>query len=161
VVTAGHVVFDDLVDTGSYTVNSKNVKSCCILGYHSAFGGSNYNQVYGVGSWLDPGLFGRETDIAAISKEWGDLVDDPYPYVNEVNSAPAWGHVGQVSGCESNFEVGDPLTGTSFAYKLNGFVYHLQELAFFGYFYREAGLGTGNKYSFNGTFTSYQPTICK
>jgi hypothetical protein len=156
VVSHSSVAFNLLNDTVSYTV-TKNVKSCCIIGYHSAYGTSSYNQVYGVGAWVDGGIFGGETDVAAISHEIGELVNDPY--VN--NGTPAWGHVGQVSGCQGNFEVGDPLTGTAFSYTLNGYKYHLQELAFFGWYYRESGLGTGNKYSFNGTFKTYQNTICK
>ncbi len=156
VVDHRSVAFNLLNDTVSYTV-SKNVKSCCIIGYHSAYGNSSYNQVYGVGAWVDGGIFGGETDVAAISHEIGELVNDPY--VN--NGTPSWGHIGQVSGCQGNFEVGDPLTGTAFAYTLNGYKYHLQDLAFFGWFYRESGLGTGNRYSFNGTLKSYQNTICK
>ncbi len=31
------------------------------------------------------------------------------PYVN--NATPAWGGIGQVGGCQGNFEVGDALTG--------------------------------------------------
>ena len=29
------------------------------------------------------------------------------------NPTPKWGHIGQVSGCQSNLEVGDPLSGTN------------------------------------------------
>jgi len=42
---------------------------------------------------------------------------------------------------------------SSFSKSLNGYNYDLLELTFFGWFYRESGLGTGNKYSFNGSFT--------
>ncbi len=72
---------------------------------------------------------------------------------------PAWGHVGQVSGCQNNLEVGDPLTGTpAVQVPLNGFTYHGQELAFFDWFFRTPSNGTAGKYSFEGTFTSAQGT---
>jgi len=46
------------------------------------------------------------------------------------NPTPAWGNIGQVSGCQDNFEVGDPLSGTLMPTSdLNGYSYHLQELA--------------------------------
>jgi hypothetical protein len=60
-----------------------------------------------------------------------------------------------VTGCQSNLEVGDPLSGTLITDSLNGFSYHLQELAFFGWFYhRSPGLGVNGWYSSNGTFTT-------
>ena len=72
------------------------------------------------------------------------------------NSTPAWGHIGQVNGCQANFEVGDPLTGHNFTLDYNGFTYHPQELAFFSWFYRTPSTGTGGKYSFEGAFTKTQ-----
>jgi hypothetical protein len=60
-------------------------------------------------------------------------MDDPL--VN--NATPAWGNIGQVTGCQSNLEVGDPLTGTAFTATLNGFTYHPQELVFFSWFSRD------------------------
>jgi hypothetical protein len=59
-----------------------------------------------------------------------------------------------VSGCQSNLEVGDPLTGTPMSVKMhNGVVYHPQDLAFFSWFYRDAkSLGINGWYSLNGTF---------
>jgi hypothetical protein len=72
------------------------------------------------------------------------------------NPTPAWGHVGQVSGCQSNLEVGDPLSGTTFPVMLNGFTYHPQELAFFSWFYRQKpSIAVNNWYSDQGTFGSY------
>jgi hypothetical protein len=129
---------------------------CCIIGYHSAYGTKTYTQVYGVGSYISTawGFKGLE-DTAALSHELGEAVNDPY--VN--NPTPAWGHIGQVSACQNNFEVGDPLSGTEFSEVLNGYTYHLQDLAFFSWFYRGTPanglyLGTGGKYSFRGTLTS-------
>jgi hypothetical protein len=137
-------------------------KDCCIIGYHSAYGTSTYSQVYGVGSYVEKGQFAGLQDVGALSHELAELTNDPY--VND--PTPAWGHIGQVSGCQGNFEVGDPLSGTSFGYDLNGFAYHLQDLAFFSWFYRltsAAGyhIGTGGKYSFRGTFTGVEGSACK
>jgi len=54
------------------------------------------------------------------------------------NPVPAWGHVGQQSGCQSNLEVADPLTFTDIptVTMSNGYTYHLQELADFSWFFR-------------------------
>jgi len=128
---------------------------CCILGYHSTYAAAGGGtQVYAVGAYNDAGIFSVPIeDIHAWTHEIGEAMNDPY--IN--NATPAWGHVGQVSGCQNNFEVGDPLTGTPFALTYKGFAYHPQELAFFSWFYRQKpSIGTGGKYSFEGTFTSAQ-----
>jgi hypothetical protein len=131
---------------------------CCILGYHNAFarpvGAAIGTQVYAVGAYNDPGIFGTTPieDIHAWTHEIGELLNDPF--IN--NATPAWGHVGQVGGCQNNLEVGDPLTGTAFTLNYNGFTYHPQELAFFDWFFRTPSSGTGGKFSFEGTFTSSQ-----
>jgi hypothetical protein len=128
---------------------------CCILGYHSTYpaaGGGT--QVYAVGAYNDPGIFSVPIeDIHAWTHEIGEAYNDPY--IN--NATPAWGHTGQVSGCQNNFEVGDPLTGTPFDLTYNGFKYHPQELAFFSWFYRQSpSIGTAGLYSFEGSFKSAQ-----
>jgi hypothetical protein len=126
---------------------------CCVLGYHDAFGTKKGTQTYAVGAYNDDGIFNVPIeDIHAWTHEIGELINDPF--VN--NGTPAWGHVGQVSGCQNNFEVGDPLTGTPFDVKYKGFAYHPQELAFFSWFYRTKSTGTGKKFSFEGTFTNSQ-----
>ncbi|MBV9103205.1 MAG: hypothetical protein JO060_06410 [Candidatus Eremiobacteraeota bacterium] len=128
---------------------------CCIIGYHSGYSRSGGTQTYAVGAYTDPGIFSPGVqDIHAWTHEIGEWANDPF--VN--NATPAWGHVGQVSGCQNNFEVGDPLTGTPFIVNYKGFTYHPQELAFISWFYRTStDWGTGGKYSFEGTFTSTQP----
>lgn len=126
---------------------------CCILGYHNAFGRASGTQVYAVGAYNDAGIFDVPIeDIHAWTHEIGELINDPFID----NGTPAWGHVGQVGGCQNNFEVGDPLTGTAFTLKYKHFTYHPQELAFFSWFYRTPSTGTGGKFSFEGTFTSSQ-----
>jgi len=72
-------------------------------------------------------VFGGVSDVTAASHEINGWVNDP----NTANRTPAWGNIGQVSGCQANFEDGDPFSGTSIptVSMPNGFTYHLQELA--------------------------------
>lgn len=126
---------------------------CCIIGYHNAYGRPGGTQTYATGAYTDAGIFsGGLQDIHAWTHEIGEWANDPF--IN--NATPAWGHVGQVSGCQNNLEVGDPLTGTPFLVTFNGFTYHPQELAFFDWFFRTPSMGTKGKYSFEGTFTTAQ-----
>jgi len=132
---------------------------CCILGYHSGYGTSTYNQFYGVGAYEAAGVFSGAQDITALSHELGELTNDPLGD----NPVPAWGHIGQQSGCQDNFEVGDPIQ-VSFPVVASKYTYHPQDLAFFSWFYRGTKangeyLGTG-KYSFNGTLTKIQ-AVCQ
>ncbi len=138
----------------SYNVFETEGGGCCILGYHDAYSRSGGIQTYAVGAYNDAGVFGSTPieDIHAWTHELGELINDPF--VN--NGTPAWGHVGQVGGCQNNLEVGDPLTGTAFTHKYKGFTYHPQELVFFDWFFRTPAQGTGGKFSFEGTFTSSQ-----
>jgi len=139
----------------AYNVVLTQGGGCCIIGYHSAYGRSTGTQVYATGAYTDNGIFsGGIADIHAWSHEIGELFNDPF--VN--NATPGWGHVGQVNGCQNNLEIGDPLTGTAYLLKHNGFTYHPQEQAFFDWFYRTPSAGTGGKYSFEGSFKSAQGT---
>ena len=135
--------------------------NCCILGFHSGFNTSKGPQFYGI-SDFDTAAFGGDTSV--LAHEVGELIDDPIGN----NGTPLWGHVGQVSGCQNNLEVGDPLSpgGNSatnpFKVKMpNGFTYTLQELAFFSWFYRQSpSIGSGGKFSDNGTFTTDAGAVC-
>ncbi|MDQ2858017.1 MAG: hypothetical protein M3R53_05110 [Candidatus Eremiobacteraeota bacterium] len=129
--------------------------NCCIIGYHSAYARGQGIQTYANGAYTDPGIFSAPglQDIHVWVHELGELFDDPF--VNNVT--PAWGHIGQVAGCQNNLENGDPLTGTAFPVQYHGFTYHPQELVFFDWFYRTPSHGTAGKYSFEGTFQSPQP----
>jgi hypothetical protein len=81
-------------------------------------------------------------------------MDDPLT----TNATPAWGKVGQVVGCQGNLEVGDPLSGTLYP----SYTYHLQELAFFSWFFRQPSpFGAGGPFSNNGTFTSDAGPVCQ
>lgn len=98
-------------------------------------------------------------DTSLLSHEIGEWMNDP----SGVNLTPAWGHVGQQSGCQSNLEVGDPLTGTNFPEidGPNGFAYHIQELTFFSWFFRIPPTGAGGAFSSNGTFSSDAGPVCQ
>lgn len=128
---------------------------CCVLGYHSAFTNSSGDtQTYAVADYITDGRFGGSTDLAALSHEIAEWANDPFGN----NPTPSWGHLGQVSGCQNNLEVGDPLTGTTFGVppttpNSGQPTYHLQELAFFGWFY-DFNSGVNGWYSSRGTFTS-------
>jgi hypothetical protein len=87
--------------------------------------------------------------------EW---VNDPGGF----NGTPPWFNPGEVS-CQGNLEVGDPLTRTDLPAIAgpNGFAYHLQELAFFSWFFRTPAIGAGATFSDNGTFTSDAGGVCQ
>jgi hypothetical protein len=105
---------------------------CCILGYHSTNNAGT--QAYAVAAYSDPGIFSVPIeDIHALSHELGEWMDDP---LLPVNIVPAWGHVGQVGGCQNNLEVGDPVTGNAFNVTLGGFTYHPEDLVFYPWFAR-------------------------
>lgn len=132
-------------------INTPSV--CCVLGYHNAIGAGPI-QTYSPTAWDSSGIFGAVAqDGAVATHEIGEWANDPY--VN--NPTPAWGHIGQVGGCQGNLEVGDPLTGTQFPplVGVNGYTYHMQELAFYNWFIGGPSLGTGGKYSNNGTFKGF------
>ena len=76
-------------------------------------------------------------DIRALSHELGEWMDDPLTPAQ--NIVPAWGHIGQVSGCQNNLEVGDPVAGNAFTVTTGGlfpFTYHPEDLVFLKWFAR-------------------------
>jgi len=128
------------------------------LGYHTAFAlGGGVFQTYSFGSYVDPGLLGfNVADISILSHELGEWMDDP---IN--NQVPSWGHIGQVTGCQSNLEVGDPLTGSNSIVTTPGFNYHVQDLAFFSWFARQSpSIAVNGWYSTLNAFAS-PPPICR
>ena len=148
------VTYNAVMSVGNPSVSG----NCCVLGYHSINGA----QTYGIAEFegRNQTVFSGVSDTSSMSHEIGEWVNDP----TGANPTPAWGHIGQVSGCQNNYEVGDPLSGTLMpAVKMsNGFTYHLQELAFFGWFYRLAPSGgVHGWYSDNGTFTSDAGAVCQ
>ena len=127
------------------------------FGYHTAVQvAPNVFQTYAFGSYTDSGLLGQNVaDISILSHELGEWMDDP---VN--NPAPPWGHIGQVTGCQANIEVGDPLTGSNSIVFTPGFNYHVQDLAFFSWFARQQpSIAVNGWYSTLNAFAS-PPPIC-
>jgi hypothetical protein len=129
-----------------------NTSQCCVLGYHNTFNTSAGAQTYGLAMYDNSKAFTGSFDISALSHEVGEWQNDP----NTVNPTPSWGNIGQVSGCQANLEVGDPLSGTTFKDPLGGFTYHPQEMAFFSWFYHQKpSLGIHGWFSDQGTFTTF------
>jgi hypothetical protein len=128
--------------------------NCCIIGYHGAQYTSNgLPQTYAVADYDTSGVIGS-AGLAPTSHEVGEWMDDPYG----TNPTPAWGHTGQVSTCQNNLEVGDPLTGWAFnpfgVSMPNGITYNPQQLAFFSWFYGQSpSIGAGGGYSDGSAFT--------
>ncbi len=133
-------------------------KKCCILGYHGALGFPV--QTYAPLDFDTSGIFGgRIKDTSIMAHEVGEWMDDPFGN----NPTPAFGHVGQVGGCQNNLEVGDPLTGKNIPTVTmpNGYTYHLQELAFFSWFYGAPSIAAGGLFSDNGTFKTDAGPVCQ
>jgi hypothetical protein len=136
-----------------------NLGNCCVLGYHGT-GNADPTQTYSPLDFDSTGLFGISgLDTAVASHEIGEWMNDPFGN----NPTPPWGHTGQVGACQNNLEVGDPLTGTEAPRIVmpNGFTYHLQELAFFSWFYNSRSVGVSGWFSDNGTFLTDAGPPCQ
>jgi hypothetical protein len=136
------------------------IGDCCILGYHSSTSTVPF-QTYSPLDFDSSGLFTPGTeDTDVMSHEVAEWANDPFGD----NPTPAWGGTGQVpiGACQNNLEVGDPLTGTNFPPIVmpNGFTYHLQELAFFSWFFASPSVGIHGWFSDNGTFLSDAGPVC-
>jgi hypothetical protein len=142
-------------DVVTTTYASLNCLQYCTYGYHAAIGTpvrtyavSEYDST--LHFWYHPGT----RDIAPLSHEIGEWLDDPLV----TNPTPAWGGIGEVSGCQFNWEPGDPLTGIDYPAitMAGGALYHPQELAFRSWYYNartQASTGAGGKFSSNGTLS--------
>jgi hypothetical protein len=163
------------LDTAIYV--DENRAECCVLGYHNAVPVARGTQLYAVGAYFDTNhVFGPDfADTTIWTHELAELVDDPF--VQSIPGAPggfnndltpAWGHTGQVFGCQNNLEAGDPLTPDQLGHFTNypvvgagGFVYHMQDLPFHDWFYRTPSSSTGGKGSFFGNLPGGgQPNLC-
>jgi hypothetical protein len=137
--------------------------NCCIDGYHGATPTIPV-QTYLVADF-DSTQFavGIETgDIVDLSHEIAEWMNDPLA-ADGPNATPAWGNIEYMQGCESYLEVGDPLGGIGFpaVTMRNGFTYHLQELAFFSWFFGGHSLGVNGWYSNNDTFVTDAGPVCQ
>jgi hypothetical protein len=127
-----------------------DLSGCCDLGYHNALGVPI--QSYTVVDWDTTGDFDGSSDVSVASHELGEWMDDPLA----TNPTPAWGAIGQVKECQTNWEVGDPLSGSLMPpITMNGKDYQMQEMGFFSWFFNketDPSVGAGAKFSSNGTF---------
>jgi hypothetical protein len=127
---------------------------CGIVGFHDGYtNAAGHLQTYTVSDFDTSGIFPGFHDVESATHEVGEWMDDP----TGRNPVPPYGKVGQVSNCQNNLEVGDPLSGhTRSVLMPNGFTYHVQELAFASWFYHIKPAGTSNRlYSDFGTFKGY------
>ena len=148
-----------IYSTGMTVGPPGNLRKCCVGGFHSALLTSSGSvQTFAILDFDTTGVFGLSgLDTAIMSHEVGEWMDDPLGG----NPTPAWGHTGQVVGCQNNLEVGDPLTGNLIPnVTLNGYTYHLQELAFFSWFYGAPSIALNGMFSDNGTFKSDAGPVC-
>jgi hypothetical protein len=129
--------------------------NCCILGYHSAFNDPSYGGAFHTYSSVEFDTnrsFTGVSDTSAMSHEIAEWMDDPAGN----NPTPSWGNIGQVVGCQANLEVGDPLSGTltQIYMPADRYTYHVQDLAFTPWFYRQGSTSVNGWYSLMGTFLS-------
>jgi hypothetical protein len=98
-------------------------------------------------------------DVSILSHEIAEWVNDPGGF----NAVPAWGNIGEVTRCKHALEVGDPLTQTDLPPIAgpNGFAYHLQELAYFSWFFRTQSIAAGGLLSDNGTLATNAGPVCR
>ena len=137
-----------------------NLGTCCIIGYHGFTGFPTPTQTYSPLDFDSTGLFGTAfSDSATASHEVGEWMNDPFGS----NPTPLWGHIGQQPGCQGNLEVGDPLSGTDAPriVMANRFTYHLQELAFYSWFFGAPSIAVHGWYSDNGTFLTDAGPPCQ
>jgi hypothetical protein len=149
-----------LYNSGMSFGNPANFNNCCAGGYHGINPtGPVTFQTCSPFTFLTNRIFQRSEDSVVLSHEAAEWMNDPY----DVNPTPAWGHVGQVGGCQNNLEVGDPLTGTNISPIVgkNGFTYHLQELAFYSWFYGAPSVGIHGWFSDNATFLTDAGPTCQ
>jgi hypothetical protein len=130
--------------------------TCCVLGFHTAFGRSPNKLSLAVAAYNDAGVFSAPIqDIHALSHEVGEWMADPF--IN--NIVPPWTG-GQVTGCSPLLENGDPVTGTAFEVTMNGMTYHPEDLVFLSWFARETPSSAVNGwYTFLNSFAS-PPPVC-
>jgi hypothetical protein len=152
---------------------------CCILSYHSAFPSaltgaeSGQMQSYIVANFDATngsikgtpfsGAFPTSPDIAGLANAVAGWMDNPTT-LNNTMPVPNWpGTINGTTGCQNVLEVSFPdgLTGTAApqlnAITIHGRVYHVNDLAFKSWFYRDTGIdntGFGGAYSLFGSFST-------
>ncbi|MGZ4877039.1 MAG: hypothetical protein ACXVIO_02585 [Candidatus Angelobacter sp.] len=130
----------------------KDIKKCCVLGFHTSFDVGEMAQVKFVqtfiwASWVDQGILGSGlADVTPMSHEISEWMNNPFGS----NAVPAW-QVPNTSGCQSNLETGDPLAlmpNAGYPVLIDGFTYHPQNQVLMQWFQR----GTASD-AFEGAFS--------
>jgi len=120
----------------------KDIKKCCVLGFHTSFDVGEMAQVKFVqtfiwASWVEQGILGPGlADVTPMSHEISEWMNNPFGG----NSVPAW-QVPNSTGCQSNLETGDPLAlmpNAGYPVLIDGFTYHPQNQVLMQWFQREA-----------------------
>ena len=160
-IAAHNLTPDQLVIFILYNVMYSQDGLLYLGGYH--FTGAPYpqllsspGQTYILANFRSNGM--GPFDVSILSHEIAEWMDDPGGF----NQVPPWGNIGEVTGCKRVLEVGDPLTRTDLPVVVgsNGFAYHLQELAFFSWFFRTPALGAGGNFSNNGSLAADAGALC-
>jgi hypothetical protein len=111
-----------------YLSGNSGLSGCCIGGYHSYNGTQAYSEFSYIGT---AGVFAE--DVAALSHEAGEWLDDPLTNNTDVPAA-----CGTHGNDQQIQEVGDPeevdTNFGTFPYTFGGFTYHLQDLVYLEYF---------------------------
>lgn len=132
----------------TYNVYLTDNGACCTGGYHSVSGNQFQAQTFAYATYVDHAKDFSQ-DVSALSHEVGEWMDDPYANNVVTCSDPSINHL---------LEVADPLEGEDrgkngfgdYPYKLNGFTYNLQSLAFLPYFGARASTSVNGWTSFHG-----------
>lgn len=130
----------------------KDIKKCCVLGFHTSFDVGEMAQVKFVqtfiwASWVEQGILGPSlADVTPMSHEISEWMNNPFGS----NAVPAW-QVPNSTGCQSNLETGDPLAlmpNAGYPVLIDGFTYHPQNQVLMQWFQR----GTTSD-AFEGAFS--------
>jgi len=130
----------------------KDIKKCCVLGFHTSFDVGEMAQVKFVqtfiwASWVEQGILGPGlADVTPMSHEISEWMNNPFGN----NAVPAW-QVPNSTGCQSNLETGDPLAlmpNAGYPVVIDGFTFHPQNQVLMQWFQR----GTTSD-AFEGAFS--------
>lgn len=120
----------------------KDIKKCCVLGFHTSFDVGEMAQVKFVqtfiwASWVEQGILGPGlADVTPMSHEISEWMNNPFGS----NTVPAW-QVPNTSACQNNLETGDPLAlmpNAGYPVLIDGFTYHPQNQVLMQWFQRGA-----------------------
>jgi chitinase len=118
----------------------KDIKKCCVLGFHTSFDVGEMAQVKFVqtfiwASWVEQGILGSSlADVTPMSHEISEWMNNPFGS----NAVPAW-QVPNSTGCQSNLETGDPLAllpNAGYPVLIDGFTFHPQNQVLMQWFQR-------------------------